>query len=98
MPKKKTLLEEAAGVRVRAKNGSDDWLLELKKKKHPKLPELLDLLDDWVSGERVYLKDHTRSSLARFLHGLDCCNRKVGGILGLLKRLENGDVQTSDYR
>ena len=98
MTKKESLLQEASRAIVVKKNGNDDWLAELKRKKHPKLPELLDLLDDWASGTRVHLKNHNRSSLARFLCGLEYCNRKFTGVVGLLRRLENGEVKTADYR
>lgn len=95
--KKDSLLQMAARAVV-AKGGTLNWFDELKRAKRSELGEVLDLLDDWASGERQYTGAHSRSSLARFLCSLDCCNRKETGMVELIRKVECGEIKTSSYR
>ena len=95
--KKQSILELAAKAKA-SRGGPLSWLDELQRSNDKNLPEVLDLLDDWASGEREYTGSHTRSSLARFLCSLDCCNRKENGMVELIRKVEHGEVKTASYR
>jgi hypothetical protein len=95
---KKGSILEMASKAVTSRGGVSNWFADLKKAKRSELPEILDLLDDWVTGERQFTSSHSRASLARFLCSLDCCDRKENGMVELIRKVETGEIKTSTYR
>jgi len=93
---KTSILTRAAGVKP-SKGGPENWLGFLKRTNSPFLKEAVALVHDWASGERKYTRNHTRSSLAKFICSLDCCDRKVTGIIEFLRKAEAGEVNANEY-
>jgi hypothetical protein len=95
---KKMSILEMASKAPSTRGGPLNWFDELKRAKNGSLSEILDLIDDWATGEREFTGSHTRASLARFLCSLDCCDRKENGMVELIRKVEIGEVKTATYR
>lgn len=95
---KKIGLLQSAKAAIKPKSGPIIWLASLKHENNPNLVEILDLIDDWVSGRKEFTNGHSRASLARFFCEQAFCDRTHSGMVDLLRRCEHGEVNTKDYR
>jgi hypothetical protein len=95
---KKGSILEMASKAATPRGGVSNWFEDLRKANRSELHEVLDLMDDWASGEKQFTSSHSRASLARFLCSLDCCDRKENGMVELIRKVETGEIKTSTYR